>query len=267
MTETRDCDAVVGTKGRSMISEVVNALLITYAATEFQSNESNRKQHQENEILRFVSNNRWILAGVALVNVLDRVTGAALWTRHTLEQLMHAPKIFLAAVLYTATLYADCVRHEPNLSFLTRFLPKVGMAFIRILPLYPFLAVLISFGFLLVISIFESLHLPLSWLNAPIYYGTLYGPFSLVYFRVKQQIVEEHYYFLPTITNEAILTWDESSSSSTLYNTGGGGFADEPEDEANAATTTLSHNNATYRAPRRNKSLEAALRRQRESRR
>ena len=69
------------------------------------------------------------------------------------------------------------------------FLPKVGWAFVKILPAYPLLAVLISFVFLFVINLWEALHLPNEWLNAPIYYGTLYGPFAWVYVYVKHQIV------------------------------------------------------------------------------
>jgi hypothetical protein len=83
---------------------------------------------------------------------------------------------------------------------LASFLRQVAIAFLRILPVYPFLAVLISFVFLFVISAFEALHLPLEILNMPIYYGTLYGPFSYIYYNVKRRVIESTQ-SLPTTSN------------------------------------------------------------------
>lgn len=77
------------------------------------------------------------------------------------------------------------------LPFVSAFLPKVGHAFIRVLPAYPFMAVAISFCFMFVISLWEALHLPLEWLNGPIYYGTLYGPFAWIYIHVKTRVRQE----------------------------------------------------------------------------
>ena len=101
-----------------------------------------------------------------------------------LKGFLHLPKILFAAVSYVVALYVDCRRVSPKLT-LGEFLPAVAWAFLRVIPVYPFLAVLISFVFLFVIAIVEGLGLPEDWLNWPIYYGTLYGPFSYVYWRVK----------------------------------------------------------------------------------
>mmetsp|Transcript_29801 Transcript_29801/g.49180 ORF Transcript_29801/g.49180 Transcript_29801/m.49180 type:complete len:222 (-) Transcript_29801:706-1371(-) len=184
-------------------SEVFNALLITYVATEYSLAASSKHGFS---IRTFLSArpNQVILVVVLSVNLIDRLlTGSAATTfvKEFFERLLHAPKIMLAAVLYVVVLYADCLRHSSNqkLTF-RRFLGRVGIQFLKILPLYPFLAVLISCGFMFLISAFEHLNLPLEWLNWPIYYGTLYGPFSLVYFQVKAKIVEEEQYFIPTIT-------------------------------------------------------------------
>lgn len=106
-------------------------------------------------------------------------------------------KICSAATSYVVALYVDVHRlrnnkrkHTANnkinrrkkrIPFKSVFLPKVGWTFIKILPAYPFLAVLISFLFLFVVDLWEYIfHLPLEWLNKPIYYGTLYGPFAAV---------------------------------------------------------------------------------------
>jgi hypothetical protein len=78
------------------------------------------------------------------------------------------------------------------------FLPKVGYAFCKVLPAYPFLAVGMSVGFLFLIHVWEFLHLPLVWLQMPIYYGTLYGPLAYTYVYVKRQVLFVEATVLPT---------------------------------------------------------------------
>lgn len=210
------------------LTEVSNALLITYIATEYSIASSSKNGFS---LYAFVTSrsNQIVLAVVILINLIDRLVGAALILNQVFETLLHVPKIVLAAVLYVAVLYVDCLRHvnvtdgkKPSL-FLSsgsltpqRFLTRVGMEFLKLLPLYPFLAVLISCGFMFVISACEHLHISPEWLNWPIYYGTLYGPFSLVYFKVKSKIVEEESYFLPAHTT-TVLPFDffESIAGST----------------------------------------------------
>mmetsp|Transcript_8420 Transcript_8420/g.13165 ORF Transcript_8420/g.13165 Transcript_8420/m.13165 type:complete len:218 (-) Transcript_8420:67-720(-) len=180
------------------ISEISNALLITYIATEYivSSQSSN-----EFSFKRFICSkaNQIFLLGTFLINSLDTFIGAASLLKHFFEQLMHTPKVLMAALMYIIVLYADCIRHSPNLTR-TRFLKKVAQQFLRIMPVYPFLAVLISFGFMLIVTVFENLRLPFDWLNWPIYYGTLYGPFSIVYLKVKKEICYEEWLFLPTVS-------------------------------------------------------------------
>lgn len=139
-----------------------------------------------------------VLAIVVLLNVIDRVTGAAEALNGMLQGFLHLPKVLFAAIIYQAALYWDCKRVSPVLTVGT-FMPLVGKAFCRVLPAYPFLAVVISFGFMIVINIFEALHLPLELLNWPIYYGTLYGPFSFVYWKVKERVVEDACRTLPSV--------------------------------------------------------------------
>jgi len=131
------------------------------------------------------------LSLVVVVNLLDRVSGMKESANELMQQFFHLPKIIFAASAYISCLYYDIHRRAPLLNVLS-FLGKVGWAFLRVLPAYPFLAVMISFVFLFVINIWEALGLPLEWLNAPIYYGTLYGPFAWVYVKVKQQVLDEY---------------------------------------------------------------------------
>jgi hypothetical protein len=59
-----------------------------------------------------------------------------------------------------------------------------------LIPVYPFIAVIISFIFLFVITAFEQLHLQTAVLNGPIYYFTLYGPLMLTYWDVKRKFAK-----------------------------------------------------------------------------
>lgn len=172
-----------------MISEVVNALCITYVATEYTLASDSRSwwKSRANLVCAAVI--------VVLINILDRVTGAAEFANELFQGLLHAPKVVLCALAYVIALYVDCRRHAPLLSLKT-FSRHVGVAFCRVAPAYPIVAIIISFVFMFVISAFEALKLPLEWLNMPIYYGTLYGPFSVMYYVVKKRALQD-YYSLP----------------------------------------------------------------------
>ena len=98
------------------------------------------------------------------------------------------PRVCLAALAYVAALYLDCRGAQPALAP-APFAATVLAAFCRVLPVYPFLAIAISFGFLFVVSAFERLGWATDVLNLPIYYGTLYGPFSWIYWTVKRRVV------------------------------------------------------------------------------
>ena len=189
-----------------MISEVINALFLTYLASEYlvanSDNDDNNNINRKGKRLRIYTTLNLksacvVAVGVLVVNVLDRVTGANDFANNLLQGFLYLPRVLFAATAYVVALYID-VRYQHRLSHRRRsssvlrlgsFLPKVGWAFVKILPAYPLLAVLISFVFLFVINLWEALHLPNEWLNAPIYYGTLCGPFAWVYVYVKHQIV------------------------------------------------------------------------------
>ena len=188
-----------------MISEVVNSLFVTYFASEFLVSETSsidKRRHNSwsGSTKRFIKERIVSLSVgifiVLLVNLLDHVSGIKDKANGLVQGFFHLPRIIFAAVTYMICLYYDIHRRAPLLT-LPAFLAKVGWAFLRVLPAYPFLAVLISFVFLFVINIWEALGLPLEWLNAPIYYGTLYGPFAWVYTQVKRQVLGE-YSSLPT---------------------------------------------------------------------
>lgn len=182
-----------------MISEVVNALCITYVATEY-TLASERQSSSRNAGSWWNSrSNLIVFAVVLLINIIDRVSGASDLINEIFQGILHAPKILFSAIAYLLALYVDCRRLLPSLTVRT-FLRHVGAAFCRVAPVYPILAVIISFVLMFVISLFELLQLPLDWLNWPIYYGTLYGPFYFIYLLVKRRIVQD-YYSLPTMSS------------------------------------------------------------------
>lgn len=177
-----------------MISEVLNAIFLTYLATEYHLQHSATEYHGRQQSSLWSTFTRESTVGgflvLATVNVVDRYSGAADFLKQLLERFLHVPKIVLVAFAYIMGLYMDCRRLDRKLD-LSRYLRYLRLAFFQLLPLYPLLAVVISFGFLLLINLFEFLKLPLELLNMPIYYGTLYGPFSMIYFNVKRRLMEE----------------------------------------------------------------------------
>lgn len=204
-----------------MISEVVNALCITYVATEYtlaseRQSSSSRQSQWWHSRFNFIG-----LGVVIIINIIDRVSGASELINEVFRGILHAPKILFCAAAYLGALYVDCRRVLPSITLKT-FGRHVGAAFCRVAPAYPILAVLISFVFMFVISLFEHLHLPLHWLNWPIYYGTLYGPFSFMYLIVKRRVIQD-YYSLPTmsssnqpyVTNEELLASESDNPSLT----------------------------------------------------
>lgn len=185
-----------------MISEVLNALLLTYLATEYSvASHTVTIGRQETTAtatspggLRYWRQPRYILPClvVVIVNLVERLSFLGNAISGAMHEFMHIPKILFAAACYVVVLYYDCRRVSNQKTLrLVPFLQQVGWAFVYVVPVYPALAVLISFGFMIVINVFEFLHIDQQILNWPIYYGVLYGPFSFVYWRVKETIVHQ----------------------------------------------------------------------------
>jgi len=197
-----------------MILEAVNSVCLTYLATEFLLNNNDYNttsaQHGTNILLlqsikTFISQQsrpiQCTFVTVICINIFVYCHGAGqIILDYIHYKLFHIPRILLAVCSFMIALYWDC-RHKylqnsrNNQSNSTApwsnryFIKQLVQSFIRLLPVYPFLAVVISFNFLFVIILFEKLHLPSDILNAPIYYGTLYGPCMLMYWDVKKTVV------------------------------------------------------------------------------
>lgn len=156
-----------------MISEVVNALFITYVGTEYLLKSHNMSTPHRG-ILQSRKYTGAAILLILLINVLDRVVAFNFLQKFNefLHGFFHLPKVTFAATAYIFTLYFDCKKASPKLTP-KHFFSYLGKAACRILPIYPFLAIFISFGFMFLIAIFEKFNIPLEWLNWPIYYGTV----------------------------------------------------------------------------------------------
>jgi hypothetical protein len=179
-----------------MISEVLNSLLITYVASEYLIFES-ASGRRESGVLSFLrARGKYISILATVVMFANLVDHHPTWGLHAtvfkrlVDDFLHIPKIVFAMIAYLVGLYCDIHRVAPLLT-VRQFAGKIGWALLRHAPAYPLLAVLISFGFLFVITLWDILGLPDAWLNAPIYYGTLYGPLAFIYVTVKRQVVYE----------------------------------------------------------------------------
>jgi hypothetical protein len=175
-----------------MLLEAVNSVFLTFLATDYLlSDDSTTLQHLRVTTTSQHSQLQYAFAAVLAINILVNFHAArvalAEGVHDKLATLFRVPRIVVAIFSFITALYWDC-RHKYGLNSKNRLGPAAAtrwskqyffrqllQSFCRLLPIYPFLAVVISFGFLFVISTFERLHLPLEILNMPIYYGTLYG--------------------------------------------------------------------------------------------
>jgi len=99
----------------------------------------------------------------------------------------HAPAVLLAGAFFVGGLYCDVSRAAAVDG--PAFARALASAALYVAPCYPLLAVAISLVFLLLIGVFEKIGLPLDLLDAPIYYGCLYGPFAAVYVDAKRSLL------------------------------------------------------------------------------
>lgn len=207
----------------TMLLEAINSVSLTYLATEYLL----LKNHDDITLRSVFCSTQhssrhlqFTFLTVLSINLLVHfhATGVALaeWIKNTVgrTQHFHIPRILVAICSFLLALYWDC-RQKYNIQYSTYqnnypsevasshpwsnqyFLQQLLQSFCRLLPIYPFLAVIISFGFLFIITAFEKLHLPLHLLNMPIYYGTLYGPLTMMYWDVKKTVVRRSGSILP----------------------------------------------------------------------
>ena len=116
-----------------MLSEVANALLLTYLATEHHLQQQDYHRRSDWPIL--TPRNLILVVLVGIINVIDHLSGQVV--NQWLLRFSQFPRIALAAVGYVIALYGDCRRSYPLLT-LRRFGRLLGAAVLYVLPVYPF---------------------------------------------------------------------------------------------------------------------------------
>ena len=201
-----------------MLLELINSIFVTFLATEcLLLNNENRdeiiianpsQRSSLHRLLHRYTSSRFsrplqiltlLVASINLfVHFHDRGVVLSNWIK-THVGSFHIPRIVAAIFTFLGALWFDCRRIVNNTSVKkianenkasaswsnTYFLWQLAKSFCKLLPVYPFVAVIISFMFLFIITAFEKLHLQTAILNGPIYYVTLYGPLMLTYWDVK----------------------------------------------------------------------------------
>lgn len=188
-----------------MLLEAVNSVFITFLATEYLllNNDDdvttrNNSSFQQNSSIfhkltaAFISQHsrplQYSFLLVLSINIFVHFHGVGValseWVHDRVESFFRIPRVIVAICSFLLALYLDCrqkykhnSRNQSSPAPWSNgyFFRQLVQSFCRLLPVYPFLAVVISFGFLFLITAFEKLHLPVQVLNMPIYYGTLYG--------------------------------------------------------------------------------------------
>jgi hypothetical protein len=109
-----------------------------------------------------------------------------------LAVLLHLPlwlwpiKIPLIALVYLGILWVDCSRNIQIKAAKSLFFAQVFRSILILIPLFPMFAVVIAAGFLLIGFLMQLLQISTDYLNWPIYYGVMYGPFAFIYIDVKR---------------------------------------------------------------------------------
>eukprot|EP00658_Telonema_sp_P-2_P034776 TRINITY_DN25380_c0_g1_i2.p1 TRINITY_DN25380_c0_g1~~TRINITY_DN25380_c0_g1_i2.p1 ORF type:complete len:183 (-),score=38.41 TRINITY_DN25380_c0_g1_i2:781-1329(-) len=132
------------------------------------------------------------------VVLLGIAAGATLWLVEADEHVHHQEplKVLTILLVFGAVCLADVRRTIPELST-QQFLAHAVAAVRLVAPVCPCLSILVSVGFLVVITLLENLRIDPHFLNSTIYWGTMYGPFGVVYYETKKACIRQGY-LLPT---------------------------------------------------------------------
>mmetsp|Transcript_22169 Transcript_22169/g.31039 ORF Transcript_22169/g.31039 Transcript_22169/m.31039 type:complete len:263 (+) Transcript_22169:64-852(+) len=108
-------------------------------------------------------------------------------------------KATLVVITYGLACWFDIKRRRKGLG-VEEFLLQFLNASIESAILMPFVAVVFATVFLFISSISSALRVSTEWLNIPIYWGVLYGPWAMVYILVKRRclLLERNQ---PTLSN------------------------------------------------------------------
>jgi len=152
--------------------EVITSLAITYGTSEYLYGSKKRAMY-----------GTWVVSAVQLLEIILKLHFNLNFP--TIPPSFWPLKLLLVAASFLGLLWFDVSRS--NRIGPQSFLLNVGKSCLVLAPVCPWLSVLISCCFFLLISVFDFVGLDTKILNWPIYYGTLYGPFAFVFIDVKKK--------------------------------------------------------------------------------
>uniref|UniRef100_A0A061R1K5 Uncharacterized protein n=1 Tax=Tetraselmis sp. GSL018 TaxID=582737 RepID=A0A061R1K5_9CHLO len=117
--------------------------------------------------------------------ILSSLSGLASCLGTEASQL--AVKFTATGLSYYALCYWDVKQYKPGFSH-RDFVANFAVATTKALALLPIVTVLVASFFLVLVTFLEFFRMPTAWLNWPIFYCALYGPFLSIYFLVKRQV-------------------------------------------------------------------------------
>ena len=190
--------------------EVANALVITYFGTEVLLKDQLRYERnthtQGRERSTYLKRLRWgagaLLAGANLVHFVSKFftlsnDDDSSSTKDSFQ--FHVPSylvLFLVVSTFTALLWWDVHRVRKDVSIGT-FAKEIFKSLIESLLILPLVSVAVALCFLVLIGVLDFLRVSTAWLNSPIYFGILYGPFSTIYFFTKKRCITNKGQILP----------------------------------------------------------------------
>lgn len=188
--------------------ELVNALVITFVATEHLLKEQLRYERggggtQSLRARRIYLGGLgvWILVNFGFfVSKLFAGSGGdgGDGGSHAFHFKPFPSQVALVAVLlaFVGLAWWDIHRLKPDVTVKT-FARQICISTLESLLILPLVSVGVAMAFLVLIGILDVVHTSTAWLNNPIYYGVLYGPFSTIYFFTKKRCVSNRGQILP----------------------------------------------------------------------
>eukprot|EP00471_Norrisiella_sphaerica_P007871 CAMPEP_0184495316 /NCGR_PEP_ID=MMETSP0113_2-20130426/30952_1 /TAXON_ID=91329 /ORGANISM="Norrisiella sphaerica, Strain BC52" /LENGTH=188 /DNA_ID=CAMNT_0026881453 /DNA_START=252 /DNA_END=818 /DNA_ORIENTATION=+ len=153
---------------------------------------------------------RWALAGGSIFSVVFLVSLLLGW-HDALEDKTFFTKILMISVTYALVCWYDTKRRRQGLKlgeFLLHFLNASTEACLMM----PIIATGLATILVLTVSIVSAFHLTTEWLNWPIYYTVLYGPWAAVYVLVKRRCLRPEEY----VETTRMLAQDNSGFTAEL---------------------------------------------------
>ena len=186
--------------------EIANALLVSFLASEYLLKGHFPVRWERD---RLVASSNWAqilgTAAWAILNIVVFLSKLFSGPVANVEgegreanQFKLPSQVFLLAALasFVGLAWWDVRRARPDVTPRT-FARQVCVSALESLLILPLASVAVALVFLILVALLDAVHTSTVWLNNPIYYGVLYGPFSTIYYFTKKRCVSNRGQILP----------------------------------------------------------------------